>query len=212
MKKIIFILTFLINSILFAQSPQNNNQDEQFQKQFEEIMKAREEMFNSLMDDSAFGDMEKHMLDMMKRFSAPGANLGGPGFGLDNFEGPVVGEYNWIDTDSQKILKLKVKQIKDRPLDIKIEKGMINIKGDVESIDGTGKNKVVKKTHFERGFSIPNDVDQSNPEFENKEGELLIKFKRLANAKNTRHITIPKTTPPKNERLPVTPESSDLSI
>jgi HSP20 family molecular chaperone IbpA len=216
MKSLIFIMTILVSANLFAQTSQLN-QDEQFQKQFEEIMKAREEMFNSLMDDSAFGDMEKHMLDMMKQFGGANSKMG---FGMEDLEGPVVGEYDWTDTETYKILKIKVKQIKDRPLDIKIEKGMINIKGDVETAEGTGKNKLVKKVHFERAFSIPADVDQTSPEFENKEGFMLIKFKRLAGAKNSQHTAAPKTVPKdslpkqeiKPERQPIAPDSSDLSI
>lgn len=212
MKTILFLLTLFFGLNVFAQTSQLN-QDEQFQKQFEEIMKAREEMFNSLMDDSAFGDMEKHMLDMMKRFGGANSN---PGFGMEDLEGPVVGEYDWVDTDTHKILQIKVKQIKNKPLDIKIEKGMINIKGDVEAVEGSGKNKLVKKTHFERSFSIPAEVDQTSPEFENKDGLMLIKFKRLANAKMPRHApstkTLPKAPAPTDDRQPITPESSDLSI
>lgn len=186
-------------------------EEEAFQKQFEEVMKAREDMFNSLLDDQSFGDMEKRMLDMMKRFSNPNGSALGMMPGFADLDGAVVGEYNWIDTDTQKILKLKVTQIKDKPLDIKIEKGMINIKGVVESTQGTGKNKVVSKTQFQRGFSIPNDVDQTNPEFENKDGELLIKFKRLAISRkqDTKQISRPENLP---DRTPVSPDQNDLSI
>lgn len=203
MKKLILLLIFLLANI---SSPKIYAQDEQFQKQIEEIMKAREEMLKSLLDGN--GDMEQKMMEMMRRFSQQG---GMPGFDIGELEGPVVGEYDWITTDTHKILKIKVKQIKDKPLDIKIEKGMVKIKGDVESTQGTGKNKVVRKVNFERSFSLPDDVDQTNPEFENKGGEFLIKFKRLAKAefKNT-----PAPTPSKksDERIPVSPNSDDLTI
>lgn len=196
MKKLICALIFL-SSNLFAQSgsSQGQSQDQQFQKQIEEVMRAREEMLKSLLDDSSSGEMEKRMLEMMKRFSAPG-------LGMDELEGPVVGSYDWVVTSSQKILKIKVKQIKDHPLDIKIEKGIIKIKGDVESTKGTGKNKVVSKSSFERSFTLPDDVDQTTPEFENKEGEFLIKFKRLKTA----------SKPSPRDRQPVAPSSDDLSI
>ena len=114
-------------------------QDDAFQKQIEEIMKAREEMLNNLINGN--GDMEQKMREMMQRFSQ---QSGLPGFDIGELEGPVIGEYDWIVSEKQKILKIKVKQIKDRPLDIKIEKGMIKIKGDVESVQGSGKNKVIK--------------------------------------------------------------------
>lgn len=203
MKKIILVMIFLCTSSL---APKAWGQDEEFQKQIEEIMKAREEMLNSLMNGN--GDMEQKMLEMMKRFSQQG---GMPGFDIGELEGPVVGEYDWIISETQKILKIKVKQIKDRPLDIKIEKGMIKIKGDVESSTGSGKNKVIKKVNFERSFSLPDDVDQTSPEFENKEGEFLIKFKRLSAAK-LKKTTLPAPVKKSDDRVPVTPNSDDLTI
>lgn len=203
MKKLVLTVIFLFANIA---APKIYAQDEQFQKQIEEIMKAREEMLKSLMDGN--GDMEQKMMEMMRKFSQQG---GMPGFDIGELEGPVVGEYDWIVTDTQKILKIKVKQIKDKPLDIKIEKGMVKIKGDVESTQGTGKKKVVRKVNFERSFSLPDDVDQTSPEFENKDGEFLIKFKRLVKAE------FKKTAPPPaakkiDERIPVSPNSDDLNI
>lgn len=203
MKKLVLTVIFLFAHIT---APKIYAQDEQFQKQIEEIMKAREEMLKSLMDGN--GDMEQKMMEMMRKFSQQG---GMPGFDIGELEGPVVGEYDWIITDTQKILKIKVKQIKDKPLDIKIEKGMVKIKGDVESTQGTGKKKVVRKVNFERSFSLPDDVDQTSPEFENKDGEFLIKFKRLVKAE------FKKTAPPPaakkiDERIPVSPNSDDLNI
>lgn len=198
MKKLILMLLF--------GSVNLHAQDDQFQKQIEEIMRAREEMLKSLMDDSTGSDMEKRMLDMMKRFSGPGLDDSSMGFG--DFGGVAVGEYDWIDTSTHKILKIKVQQVKDRPLDIKIEKGFIKIKGDVVSSVGNGNNKVVRKVNFERSFSLPNDVDQTNPEFENKAGEVLIKFKRLS-AIPTKTKMLKKMPP---ERVPVAPDGDDLSI
>lgn len=192
---------------LFANiaTPNIYAQDEQFQKQIEEIMKAREEMLKSLMDGN--GDMEQKMMEMMRKFSQQG---GMPGFDIGELEGPVVGEYDWIITDTHKILKIKVKQIKDKPLDIKIEKGMVKIKGDVESTSGNGKKKVMRKVNFERSFSLPDDVDQTSPEFENKDGEFLIKFKRLGTAKFK--TKLPSAVKKIDERVPVSPNSDDLTI
>lgn len=203
MKKLVLLTIFLLANIT---APKIYAQDEQFQKQIEEIMKAREEMLNSLINGN--GDMEQKMMEMMRRFSQQG---GMPGFDIGELEGPVVGEYDWIVTETQKILKIKVKQIKDKPLDIKIEKGMVKIKGDVESTQGSGKNKIVRKVNFERSFSLPDDVDQTSPEFENIDGEFLIKFKRLATAKFHK-TTVPSPAKKIDERVPVSPNSDDLNI
>ncbi|MBY0415500.1 MAG: Hsp20/alpha crystallin family protein [Bdellovibrionales bacterium] len=211
MKKILFLISFLfifLNSNLFAQS----SRDAQMQKQVEEIMKARREMLDALMNDS--GDLEKRMLEMMKKFSDSSA-MGGMGFGQEGFEGLSIGEYDWIETDSHKILKIKIKQVKDHPLDIKIENGNVKIKGDVETTleDGQSK-KDIRKVSFERSFSIPQDVDQKNPEFENieKDSELLIKFKRLSKLHEKAPLKakeIPKKAP---DRTPIAPSEEDLSI
>jgi len=211
MKKIILnfltILFFIIgtSSTLHAQ----NNAD--IDRQFEEIMKAREEMFKMLMDDSSFDNFDKRFDDMVKRFQQSG------GFGLEQMDDPIVGEYDWIKTDTHKILKLKVKQVKDKPLDIKIENGMIRLKGDVETTSGEGANSVKRKVSFQRAFTLPDDVDQNNPEFENKDGSMLIKFK-LKKPGNTKghsqkdsRKAIPKQEP-QNDRIPVTPDAEDVTI
>lgn len=200
MKKFILVIIFLFSFSSLAQ-------DEQFQKQIEEIMKAREEMLKSLMDDSV--DADTRMDELIKRFMRPGLGFGGP-FDQNNSSGDVIGEYDWINSDTHRILKIKVKQIKDHPLDIKIEKGMIKFKGDVESSSGKGKNKSTKKVSFERSFSIPEDVDQNNPEFENASGEFLVKFKKLTVSKTKK---VPAPTKKKIEQsVPVTPDSNDITI
>lgn len=173
----------------FAQS-----RSDETQRQIDELMKAREEMIKSLLNDSGFQNFDKRFEDLMKNFEK---NSFGPG---TNMDGAIIGEYDWRETDTHQIFVLKVKQIKDRPLDIKIEKGRILLKGDVESIDENvaKKTKRVSKVHFERTFSIPVGVDQNNPEFENKAGELLIKFKKLKAIKD--------------QRRPVGKDADDLTI
>ena len=205
-KKIFILLLLILCSFANAQS--NGANRDEVQRQIEELMKAREEMFKSLLNDSGFQDFDKHFEDLMKNFEKSSFDQS------SDMGGPVIGEYDWRETDIYQIFVLKVRQIKDKPLDIKIEKGQIKLKGDVESIDedSSKKSKRISKVHFERTFSIPKDVDQTNPEFENKAGELLIKFKKL-------HVTksVPKykNTPPLNpseERLPVGKTNDDISI
>jgi HSP20 family molecular chaperone IbpA len=215
MKKIFFVFFFL-STHLFAQTVVL--QQQQANTQIEEIMRAREEMLKALMDDSMSGSLEKRMQDMMKNFDD------GDDFGFGQMEGPVVGEYDWLENENSKTLKIKVKQIKDHPLDIKIQKGEIKIKGDVEATEGNGKHKSISKISFERSFGLPDDVDQNNPEFENKNGEMLIKFKKLkgkttskilknSGVSSIKDTQIPtKKTKSTEDRIPVTPDKDDLSI
>ena len=175
------------------------------QHQVDELMKAQQEMIKSLFNDSGFQNFDKQFEDLVDKFEKNNFNAG-----PDLDDGTVVGEYDWRETTTHQILVLKVKQVKNKPLDIKIEKGQIKLKGDVESV--TPKNAKVKsvtKVHFERSFSIPNDVDQTSPEFENKGGELLIKFKKLKPSKVKPHV---ESTGPSDQRLPVSKDIDDITI
>jgi HSP20 family molecular chaperone IbpA len=171
---LIFLIITVMSLSLFAQT----NQEQQVQRQIDELMKAREEMLKSLLNDSGFQSFDKQFEDLVKRFEKE--NIGS---GPEMDTGEVIGEYDWRETSTHQIFVLKIKQIKNKPLDIKIEKGQIKLKGDVESVDLTNpKSRVATKVHFERVFVIPQGVDQTNPEFENKSGELLIKFKKFKNS------------------------------
>lgn len=199
MKKIILFVSIIISFQLFAQ-----NKRADIDQQIQEIMKAREEMLKSLLNDSGFQNFDKRFEDLVKQFQQNNFNM--PGLpGLE--DGPVVGEYDWRESDTHQIFVLKVKQIKDRPLDIKIEKGRILLKGDVESIsesvakDKSKKSKRISKVHFERSFSIPDGVDQTNPQFENVGEELLIKFKKLKLSNKLR-----------DEPRPLVKDANDLEI
>jgi len=217
MKKLLIIFLFILTQhSLYAQT----SREDQMQRQIDEIMKAREEMLKSLMDDSFSGEMEKRMEEMMKRFG--GTGFGG-GFGFDQMNSISVGSYDWDETDTHKILKIKITQSKDKPLDIKIENGMISIKGIAESVSGTGKNKVTSHMNFQKSFSLPSDIDQNNPEFINKEkeGEMWIKFKRLtgrsvikpnSKLKTVMPQKLPKEEKIEEERTPIKASENDLSI
>ncbi|MFA6239206.1 MAG: Hsp20 family protein [Bacteriovorax sp.] len=200
-KFFILIFTLIASSFVFAQTRQDD-----MQRQIEEVLKARDEMIKSLLNDQGFQNFDKRFEDMLRNFEKH--NLGGD----SNTEGAVIGEYDWRETDTLQIFVLKVKQMKDRPLDIKIEKGNIKLKGDVETIneDKTRKSKSVSKVHFERTFSIPAGVDQTTPEFENKAGELLIKFKKLVG--QSPKFKKQKIIPPSEDRRPLVPDADDITI
>lgn len=201
MKAALIVAFSLISLSAYAQ-----NQRAELDRQMEEIMKAREEMIKSLLNDSSFQNFDDRFEDMVKKFQQSA-------FGNypDLDSGAVVGEYDWRETATHKILVLKVKQIKDKPLDIKIEKGQIKLKGDVESVsEDKGQRKQISKVHFERSFSIPDGVDQNSPEFESVKGELHIKFKKLNSTKTT-----PKNKAKTKEddgRVPVQKEEKDEII
>lgn len=198
---LILPLTFFLSLPVSAQSRR-----EELDAEIKAILKARDELMRSLLEDDSFSNFDKRFNDLIQRFeqdsfgSMQGLQMGG-----------VVGEYDWRETPTQLILAIKVKQIKDRPLDIKIEKGFVRLKGEVEEIqEAPGrKTKKISKVHFERSFSIPPGVDQTTPEFENSEGELLIKFKKLKESGSPSPGTPKKKD---SEREPVGRESGDAII
>jgi len=209
-----YFFAFIFSINLYAQNM--TPEQKEIQKQIDEIMKHREEMLRSLFNDDAFQDMEKRMQEMMKRFGGEDFDFNADSF----FGGAVVGQYDWLEDDQYKTLKIKVTQIKDQPLDIKIEKGQIKIKGEVESVENSkSRPKVKKKVHFERIFSIPSGVDDKNPEFENKAGELLIKFKKISgagkkgNLEKAKEIKAPNKASENNEeRQPISPDEKDIAF
>jgi HSP20 family molecular chaperone IbpA len=202
----IFSLIFLILIFQFnAFSQISPERDEQIKRELEAMLKARDEMLRSLLDDSAFNDFDKRFEDMIKRFNLQ--NFDQNGFDTD---GKILGEYDWQESNTERIFMLKVKQIKDKPLDIKIEKGKIILKGDVEAISeeyNHVKQKKISHIHFERSVLIPIDVDQTNPSFENKNGVLLIKFKKISRSKKS----LPSVKSIDSPR-PLDKDNSDLSI
>lgn len=195
-RKLKNIFVFIIIFMTFSSFAQTNRQRD-IDDQINELMKAREEMFRSLFNDSGFQNFDKRFQDLIKKFDQD--DFAFP----DMVNGPVVGEYDWRETETHQIFVLKVKQMKDRPLDIKIEKGQIKIKGDLESVDDNPKSKKRTRVHFERMFSIPEGVDQANPEFLNKDNELLIQFKKLKPKKA--HL-------PMDQRQPLEKSEGDLTL
>lgn len=209
-----FVFFLIIQNFLI--SPSFAQSQEEMRKQIEEIMKAREEMFRSLFNNNSSGDLEKQMEEMVKRFDS------WPDFGGGMDVASSFDDSGWSATNTHRVLNIKVKQIKDRPLDIKINQGMITIKGDAEVLMGDQKSMM----KFERSYSIPKDVDETNPEFSNTDEEITIKFK-LKNAKpslkNPKEKAPVKTKenpkekkanplPLKNERIPIGPSDSALSL
>lgn len=209
MKKL-FVLISALSLLSFSASAQSKKEREELDAEIRAILKARDELMRSLMDDDSFSQFDKRFNDLIKKFDDDSFGGAMPGLQM----GAVVGEYDWRETDTHQILAIKVKQIKDKPLDIKIEKGFVHLKGDVEEVldyPSRKGGKKISKVHFERSFSIPAGVDQTTPEFENKDGELLIKFKKLK-VKKAGGKPKGSEAKPDSDREPVGRDSEDPLI
>lgn len=197
--KSLFVSALVFSSLtIHAQSSQD---------MMEEFMRMRKEMFDSIMSDSFNADdFEGRVLEMMKQMD----QQMGQGNGIDSW--PDINAAvsnaagaNWSETDSTRTLTVKVQQIKDKPLDIKIQNGMITLKGQTQASMGNVKSV----SNFQKSYSIPSDVDQSSPEFENTSEQILIKFKKLNPSKIVKNKTIESTTkkPVKESRPKASKES-----
>ena len=229
--KLILLFLIVVFSLQNELKAQSNSKDQkpsqipsqiptrqdEFYKMIEEMRARHRDLVRGLLNDQEdFGDLFKQMEE----------RLNAQGFGnvFENRFNPVVGEYDWLEDESSRTLKLKVTQIKDKPLEIKVEKKMLSIKGNVESVSETPKGKSRSVVYFERSFSIPDDVDSENPSFENKNGEFLIKFPKLKNTVLKKGLSAPRVKPEKTpsavptrptseeERVPIDPNETDISL
>ena len=103
------------------------------------------------------------------------------------------GQSRWIETPQERTLVLKLEVAKDQPIDFKIEGSRLTIATEVERKIGGG----VSRQSFTRVFEIPSDCDPSKAKFENKDGEILIRFPKFAERSK------------RDGKRPVKPDASD---
>lgn len=235
-KLIVFLLTGLFlftfdQTKLWAQNPKTKKgstlsadekkAQEAWKKQWEEdtkkirellgedTLQGLEERFGRLLDD--FYKQHQGQRDRFDRF-----------FDDDNFENfmghlrpfdnMAEGDGHWMETPKERILIFKVKQDKDHPMDIKIKDGMVSITGKVVQENKIGGMVSKSISSFSQSYSIPEDVDQASASFDNKEGEILIKFKKLA-AKKSLKDRPSIDSPAGNPALkPLRPKDGDVTI
>ncbi len=213
MIKLLIPIIFVSNLYGQTPAPKTPRQPETRQERRERMReKMREQMRDSrriieqFLSDDMFADMHKQFEDMAKQFEDGrtdqfdqffddkaierlfGGLRGSKAFGMLG-----SGQSRWLETPKERILVLKLEASKDTPIDFKIEDSKITISGVVERKTNMG----VSKRSFKRTFKIPPDCDPAGAKFENKEGEILIKFPKLI---------------AKDGRLPVKPESGDSTI
>ncbi|MBH48078.1 MAG: hypothetical protein CME71_07890 [Halobacteriovorax sp.] len=179
---------------------------ERMRAQMREQMKESRRILQQFLSDDMFTDMRKQfeqMMDQVDGGSLDGFDsffdddammkLFGGDRGTKAFGALGTGQSRWIETPKERILILKLEMSKDTPLDFKIEENKLTISGQVER----KSNRGISKQSFTKIFQIPVDCDPSAAKFENKDGEVLIKFPKLVS---------------KDQRRPVKPDSSDTTI
>ncbi len=177
----------------------------------DELAKNREKI-RELLGVDMLGDVSKRFEELMEKFHG---NDMGSFFDDDNFNqflddwdpfvGLSQGSSHWMETPKERILILKYKAPKDSPVDIKIEKGKIQIRGSTEEVSESGGIKSKSVSSFNQLYTIPSDVDGARATFENKNGEILIKFPK----KNPGKMAVEGESPKAQNRPTAKEEEKD---
>lgn len=218
MKYLILILVFAID-LSFAQEPEptptakptrspetRQERRERMREQMREQIRESRRIVQQFLDDDVFSSMRQQFEQMMEQMEQGRMDsfdkffdddvterLLRGGFGKKAFGSLSTGQSRWIETPNERTLILKLEQAKGDPIDFKIEGSRLTISGQVERRNPNG----VTKKSFTRSFEIPADCDPSKAKFENKDGEILIRF--------------PKSIA-KDSRTPVRPSDDDSTI
>lgn len=180
---------FLTNA--FAQKPQGPRPDQDLsfeEKQRDQIQKLFEDFFQGdsfkLMQkrmETLFQQMEKDMQNYHSLFDDEHLNNFLRDSGL--FTELNHGQHNWIETKNERILVLKIEGQEDSPLEINVENGKVEVKGQVKVKETEqtpqGETTSVRISKIHKMYLIPDDCDPSSVEVENKAGEILVKFSKM---------------------------------
>lgn len=200
-----FLVTMLLSSSLFAQTPPTERSVEQILKEFFEgdSMRDMEEQVRKMMEemDSSFSGGALKLFDdetMNQLLRESGLFME-----LDH------GQHEWIESELERILVLKLELQKDTPVDIKIENGQIRVQAKIEKevVNQTayGESRSISVQQYARVFIVPEDCDVNSVKIENKEGEILIKFKKL-------QASAPNPSPTPKALKPLKKDEDDLTI
>lgn len=197
---VIFIL-FLWAAVSLGQKvfPDNDKNVTQFDR-MKRRMELREEMHRRMMDklingigpdQDLFKDMEEDFQDAFK--------------GFDSFGGMSIGQSVdavWEESASGRTLVITPKE-KGQNLDIRVEKGAITIKGEVEQKTAHGSSK----SSFNNMFAVPGDCDEAQVKIDQKADKILVHFPYL------KDVSKPKVVePPKPERRPIPSGQGEVTI
>jgi HSP20 family molecular chaperone IbpA len=185
MKYLLIVVFILLNFSLQAETKKKIEISE-----FDQIREQEMEMIRKLIGADHFKQMDERLEMLMKKFMNSNDNDDIEKFfdrsHFDKFmqdwnphQGLDEGETHWMETPTERILILKLKQTKDSPIDIKIQNNIINVSG--KNIIKSGQGTSISS--FSKSESVPTDVDANSAEIENKNGDIQVRFKKLTAAK-----------------------------
>lgn len=223
------ILFFLFSFMAMAQKGQKNLDAQEFMKrkqmlmerimkmalegdQLAEIEEAMKEFQNDegffpkdMWNDQIFQDMENKMQEDLGGFRA--------------WAGSSGASYEWKETEKERILEITPKD-KNTPLNIQINKGVIEISSEMKEENLKEKSRSMNMTSFKQSFTAPEDVETEKAQIENKEGKVIVRFplkSGVTGKVNNKKTTVPVSLPEKKkksgeERVPLKARPGDVTI
>lgn len=176
-----FFLIFLFSFSVFAQAPSPSPSQKQYLNLRDKLFRDLQMFERTFQNDSDFLDLEKEMRKMLQdqlRGSLSDEDIQellDPG---SKTQAQSSADLVWDETESSRILKVKIKMPKDQPLDIKIEKNLIKISGKIKRAN--------PQSHYSLSqiLSVPQDCDSTQAKIEvDKEGYPVISFPKLTSLK-----------------------------
>jgi HSP20 family molecular chaperone IbpA len=223
-RRVFLIIIFTIFN-LNSSFAQNNGQPDidkateqllkEYQREIEEMMKSPTFKGLGRMFEQMMQDMDQDIAKDLENFFQNG-QFDTLLRSSDIFGQMQIGQGEWIETPKERILVLKFKSTENSPLDIKVENGKITIKGQIvvetkEQFAGGGESISRSVRSINQEYMVPEDVDAGSVNFENKDGEILMKFTKKAFASKLEKSK-EKPSRPKDERRPLVPKKGDVTI
>lgn len=142
-------------------------------KNFEEMDQMMKQFEKGFQDDFFEDDFFQGDSSLQKRLNQLLHGFGNIEFDRDR-------DYKWKETPKERILELKFVPVKDSPVDIKVTKDKITIKGKSESKQKTIVNGKVQELisiiNFDKSLSVPADVDGNKAIIEEMKGGIRIRL------------------------------------
>ncbi|MDD0853095.1 hypothetical protein HBN50_08305 [Halobacteriovorax sp. GB3] len=179
----VFILCFVsLSTLAQDQDKAGLSTQEQMREAMKRALEENKRIMDKMMNSDFFQSMDSFKDQFFKDFNNRDSFFKGD---TDFFKG-IEFESNlskkWVDKEEERVLVIEIGE-GDRPIDIKIENGQIQLKGEVlkkeESQSENGMRTRQYTYQFNESFPIPKGLSHKKVKFEKKGKELWIRFARL---------------------------------
>lgn len=234
MFKIIILCCTLFSTLVLAQgngagdNSQNRSSAKSQREQIHEQMQRQLELMRKMMDE-AFGGQDQgldKMFDQFHRDFFDDDFFQDPFFGprsrdlfekFEDMEFDYQRDYRWDENDNERILTFKFKPLKDTPIDIKVTKDTVTIKGKVKiersNDELNNRLKSISIKEFHKTIPVPQDCEGSKAKIEQTKEGIRIRIPKIGKAQSrVKPKATRKPLEEKKKLIPVSPGPSDKTI